>query len=730
MYFFPLSFYRSTLIQQVAVLRLSPTAIKPPKKRERCLLHQLFYTRFVLMAELNIGKHCRIDSCHQNDFLPFVCDLCRGSFCLDHRSREAHSCSEEPVKKEPRTTGGNKSYPCSFQDCRGKELLPVVCPHHRHQDDHECEKLEVQKPRMAATKELVQKIVDGEDVFPGLSSKGLQSLEPAVFFCSKWSVGKAVDYAASLASLKNSNNILKAKKLRLCHPQTGEALQMDDTLLALLSHQKRPSLTGETWCWSTWRTRAPAWMCPTTSARKYLTVKVPVFTVKVSRVHVRVHRTARFLQNDRTFCRRTTARSPAERPHVLQKNDRTFSCRTNRTFSCRTTAQRPHVLQENDRTFAGERPHVLLQNDRTFSCRTTPQVLQKNDRTSLLQNNRNVLLHNDRTFCRRTTARSPAEQPHVLLQNNHTFCRRTTAFSCRTTARSAGERPHVLQENDRTFSCRTTARSPAERPHVLQKNDRTFSCRTTARSPAERPHVLQENEPHVLLQNNRTFSCRTTTRLQENDRTFSCRTTARSAGERPAQKPQFSCRTTTRSRFLQNNHTFTFSAEQPHVHVLLQTTTRSRSPAEQPQFTTTTRSPAEQPHVLLQNKHMHRVVDSQHRLFLFVGERRHHVVVKQDVRFLLLSCSPPLAMHALPVLLQVPAAVEPGAAELAAVRPLPVWMMTWRCSCERHFLSFPQMWQTKDCAGLSPLAWTTSRWRFRCPRRRKLRLQKSHPYGR
>lgn len=30
---------------------------------------------------------------------------------------------------------------------------------HRHQDDHNCDKLEVPKPRMAATKELVQKIV-------------------------------------------------------------------------------------------------------------------------------------------------------------------------------------------------------------------------------------------------------------------------------------------------------------------------------------------------------------------------------------------------------------------------------------------------------------------------------------------------------------------------------------------------------------------------------------------
>lgn len=32
-----------------------------------------------------------------------------------------------------------------------------------------------------------------------------------MFFCSKWSVGKVVDYAASLAGLKNNNNVLTAK---------------------------------------------------------------------------------------------------------------------------------------------------------------------------------------------------------------------------------------------------------------------------------------------------------------------------------------------------------------------------------------------------------------------------------------------------------------------------------------------------------------------------------------
>lgn len=32
-----------------------------------------------------------------------------------------------------------------------------------------------------------------------------------MFFCSKWSVGKIVDFVASQASLKNNNNVLTAK---------------------------------------------------------------------------------------------------------------------------------------------------------------------------------------------------------------------------------------------------------------------------------------------------------------------------------------------------------------------------------------------------------------------------------------------------------------------------------------------------------------------------------------
>lgn len=42
---------------------------------------------------------------------------------------------------------------------RYAQFLLFLLHRHRHQDDHKCEKLEVQKPRMAATKELVQKIL-------------------------------------------------------------------------------------------------------------------------------------------------------------------------------------------------------------------------------------------------------------------------------------------------------------------------------------------------------------------------------------------------------------------------------------------------------------------------------------------------------------------------------------------------------------------------------------------
>ncbi|KAL2392276.1 hypothetical protein ABEF95_002078 [Exophiala dermatitidis] len=39
-----------------------------------------------------IGSHCEFPYCHQLDFLPFRCDSCHHTFCLDHRTETAHKC--------------------------------------------------------------------------------------------------------------------------------------------------------------------------------------------------------------------------------------------------------------------------------------------------------------------------------------------------------------------------------------------------------------------------------------------------------------------------------------------------------------------------------------------------------------------------------------------------------------------------------------------------------------
>ncbi|KAJ5675749.1 hypothetical protein N7462_008646 [Penicillium macrosclerotiorum] len=40
----------------------------------------------------SIGRHCQFEYCGQLDFLPFRCESCQSTFCLDHRSETSHKC--------------------------------------------------------------------------------------------------------------------------------------------------------------------------------------------------------------------------------------------------------------------------------------------------------------------------------------------------------------------------------------------------------------------------------------------------------------------------------------------------------------------------------------------------------------------------------------------------------------------------------------------------------------
>ncbi|XP_061850428.1 AN1-type zinc finger protein 1 isoform X6 [Colius striatus] len=180
---------------------------------------------------------------------------------------------------------------CGVAECRqlafstGAGMLTDVL-RHRHQSDHECEKLDTPKPRMAATQQLVQHIIDSKKNEEAKSKKrkGAKNSETAakvalmklkmhasgdkslpqterihfqvflpkgnkekskpMFFCSKWSIGKVVDFAASLASLKNDNNKSTSQKLRLCHAASGEVLPFEHTLETWLSDKDCPLYNG------------------------------------------------------------------------------------------------------------------------------------------------------------------------------------------------------------------------------------------------------------------------------------------------------------------------------------------------------------------------------------------------------------------------------------------------------------------------------------------------------
>ncbi|KAB5576404.1 AN1-like zinc finger protein [Coniochaeta sp. 2T2.1] len=115
-----------------------------------------------------IGKHCQLSYCNQLDFLPFLCQSCGKTFCLDHRTETSHQCSNPGAWAERRrqanlarhAAGENRTMrdlvsqkPCADPACRttiGTSLVPGVhcqgcnrdyCLKHRLKEDHDCKNL-------------------------------------------------------------------------------------------------------------------------------------------------------------------------------------------------------------------------------------------------------------------------------------------------------------------------------------------------------------------------------------------------------------------------------------------------------------------------------------------------------------------------------------------------------------------------------------------------------------
>ncbi|KAI1279988.1 AN1-like zinc finger protein [Xylaria sp. FL0933] len=126
-------------------------------------------TSYVKMDKNNdatlIGKHCQLEYCNQLDFLPFLCQSCKKTFCLDHRTEDAHKCENKGAWAERRrqaqlarpAAGEGKRMrdyvtqkPCAAADCKttiGTALVPGVhcancnydyCLKHRLREEHDC----------------------------------------------------------------------------------------------------------------------------------------------------------------------------------------------------------------------------------------------------------------------------------------------------------------------------------------------------------------------------------------------------------------------------------------------------------------------------------------------------------------------------------------------------------------------------------------------------------------
>ena len=132
-------------------------------------------TSYVNMTEVDrlpdvslVGKHCQYDYCNQLDFLPFYCQSCKKTFCLDHRTESSHKCTNAGAWAERRrqaqlqkhSLGEGKRMkdfvsekPCASPQCKsviGTSLVPGVhcsncnrdyCLKHRLKEDHNCKNL-------------------------------------------------------------------------------------------------------------------------------------------------------------------------------------------------------------------------------------------------------------------------------------------------------------------------------------------------------------------------------------------------------------------------------------------------------------------------------------------------------------------------------------------------------------------------------------------------------------
>ena len=237
------------------------------------------------MAELpSLGEHCAHPPCRRLDFLPVECRACARLFCREHYLRDDHECAtSQDVGTE--TKEAVPGVECSLGGCSKRELVEIKChgcgAHfclmHRHGADHGCAKHEEEEGRrkeaareMSGTREMLARIASSggpEGNKPVVRKKKARNIKSqrmaakvqlmklklksegssglpqeervyfrvvpptrlkkesrGVFVSRTWTLGKAVDSAASVCGAENRNNEQGEERLRLFRLADGRNL--------------------------------------------------------------------------------------------------------------------------------------------------------------------------------------------------------------------------------------------------------------------------------------------------------------------------------------------------------------------------------------------------------------------------------------------------------------------------------------------------------------------------
>ncbi|KAF2181326.1 AN1 zinc finger protein-like protein [Zopfia rhizophila CBS 207.26] len=214
-----------------------------------------------------IGAHCQMEYCHVLDFLPFPCESCKGTFCLDHRTETAHKCpkagewarkrngQDKPNDKLPlKPSLLNHDQQCADPSCKtliNTSRMPPnhcttcnreYCLKHRMGEDHNCKNLKPLGARpMTVLEQQRQKGLSALAKLKAWSAnKRAEEANKKKLPKFGFSIGKSSSNAAAAQALAELNTLKKAAKGEASVPQ-GKRLYLHVEASADTTKAKYPT---------------------------------------------------------------------------------------------------------------------------------------------------------------------------------------------------------------------------------------------------------------------------------------------------------------------------------------------------------------------------------------------------------------------------------------------------------------------------------------------------------